>query len=51
MVNSFGKDYATGRQLMTDEINTVVAAIFEFDDAEILVMIVMETCKIFYTFN
>ena len=37
MVNGSGKDYSTGRQLMTDEINTVVAAIFEFGDADILV--------------
>jgi D-amino peptidase len=37
MVSSSGKDYATARQLMTDEINTVIAAIFEFGDADILV--------------
>ncbi|TJY36221.1 M55 family metallopeptidase [Pontimicrobium aquaticum] len=37
MTRSGGKDYATSRQLMTDEVNTVVSAIFEFGDAEILV--------------
>ena len=37
MVSSTGKDYATGRQLMTDEVNAVVAAIFEFGPAEVLV--------------
>lgn len=37
MVNSSGKDYATGRRLMTEEVNAVVAAIFEFGDAQILV--------------
>ncbi len=37
MTRSGGKDYATGRQLMTDEVNTVVDAIFEFGDADILV--------------
>ena len=37
MVNSSGKDYATGRQLMTAEVNAVVAAIFKFGPAEILV--------------
>jgi len=35
--NTGGKDYQTGRQLMTDEVNTVVAAIFENGPAEILV--------------
>jgi len=29
MVGSSGKDYNTGRALMTEEVNTVVAAIFE----------------------
>lgn len=37
MVSSSGKDYATGRRLMTDEVNTVVAAILERGPAEILV--------------
>lgn len=37
MTSSGGKDYATSRQLMTNEVNTVVEAIFEFGDADILV--------------
>ena len=37
MTNGAGKDYATGRELMTEEVNTVVAAIFERGPAEILV--------------
>lgn len=37
MVGSTGKDYNTGRVLMTEEVNTVVAAIFEHGPAEILV--------------
>ena len=37
MTNGAGKDYATGRALMTEEVNTVVAAIFEHGEAEILV--------------
>ncbi|MCZ6521993.1 MAG: M55 family metallopeptidase [Bacteroidetes bacterium] len=37
MVGSSGKDYNTGRALMTEEVNTVVAAIFEHGPAEILV--------------
>ncbi len=37
MVSGSGKDYATGRQLMTDEVNAVVAAIYEQGPAEILV--------------
>lgn len=37
MVNSSGKDYATGRRLMTEEVNAVVAAILERGPAEILV--------------
>jgi D-amino peptidase len=37
MASSSGKDYATGRRLMTDEVNTVVAAILERGPAEILV--------------
>lgn len=32
-----GKDYATGRKLMTDEVNAVVAAIFAAGPAEVLV--------------
>ena len=38
MTSSGGKDYATGRRLMTEEVNTVVAAIFEREpNADILV--------------
>jgi len=37
MVSSNGKDYATGRKLMTEEVNAVVEAIFEFGSANILV--------------
>ena len=37
MTRSGGKDYATGRQLMTDEVNTVVRAIFSLGPAEIVV--------------
>lgn len=38
MTSSSGKDYATGRQLLTDEVNAVVAAIFEHSpDADVLV--------------
>lgn len=38
MASSSGKDYATGRRLMTDEVNTVVAAILaRSPNAEILV--------------
>lgn len=37
MVSSSGKDYALGRQLMTDEVNAVVEGIFEHGPAEILV--------------
>jgi D-amino peptidase len=38
MTSTGGKDYGTARQLMTDEVNTVVEAIFARDaDAEILV--------------
>ncbi len=37
MVSSSGKDYATGRQLMTDEVNSVIEAIKEHGSAEILV--------------
>lgn len=37
MTSSNGKDYGTGRQLMTEEVNTVVAAIFAAGPARILV--------------
>ena len=37
MVSGNGKDYALGRKLMTEEVNTVVKAIFEHGPAEILV--------------
>ena len=37
MTGSTGKDYATGRGLMTAEVNTVVEAIFEHGPAQILV--------------
>lgn len=37
MTSSSGKDYATGRALMTAEVNAVVASIFARGDAEILV--------------
>jgi D-amino peptidase len=37
MVRGDGKDYALGRKLMTEEVNTVVKAIFEHAPAEILV--------------
>jgi D-amino peptidase len=37
MVTSSGKDYDTGRKLMTAEVNAVVAAIFESGPAEIVV--------------
>lgn len=37
MVSGSGKDYATGRQLTTADVNTVVDAIFEHGPAEILV--------------
>ena len=37
MVSSTGKDYATGRQLMTNEVNTVIRAIFEAGPATIVV--------------
>jgi len=35
--SSGGKDYATGRRLMTDEVNTVVAALFDRGPAEVVV--------------
>ena len=37
MTNGTGKDYATGRSLMTADVNTVVEAIYEHGPAEILV--------------
>src|SRR5512134_2067504 len=37
MTSAAGKDYATGRRLMTDEVNAVVAAIFARGPAEVLV--------------
>lgn len=37
MTNASGKDYATGRRLMTDEVNAVVAAILARGPAEIVV--------------
>lgn len=37
LTSSSGKDYATGRRLMTDEVNAVVAAIFAEGPAEVLV--------------
>jgi D-amino peptidase len=37
MTSSSGKDYALGRKLMTEEVNTVVAAVFSYGPAEILV--------------
>jgi len=37
MTNASGKDYALGRRLMTDEVNAVVAAIFERGPAEVVV--------------
>lgn len=37
MTNATGKDYQTGRGLMTDEVNAVVAAIFARGPAQVLV--------------
>jgi D-amino peptidase len=37
MASSAGKDYATGRRLMTDEVNAVVRAIFARGPAEVVV--------------
>lgn len=37
MTSRSGKDYALGRELMTAEVNAVVAAVFEYGPAEILV--------------
>ena len=37
MTTATGKDYATGRRLMTDEVNAVVAAILQRGPAEIVV--------------
>jgi D-amino peptidase len=37
MTSATGKDYATGRRLMTDEVNAVVAAIFQRGPAQVVV--------------
>lgn len=37
MANANGKDYQLGRRLMTDEVNAVVAAIFQRGPAEVVV--------------
>jgi D-amino peptidase len=37
MTNNGGKDYETGRKLMTNEVNAVIAAIFETGPASIVV--------------
>lgn len=37
MTSSSGKDYATGRRLMTDEVNAVIAALLQRGPAEIVV--------------
>jgi D-amino peptidase len=37
MTNAAGKDYQLGRRLMTDEVNAVVAAIFQRGPAQVLV--------------
>lgn len=37
MTSASGKDYATGRRLMTDEVNAVVAAILRAGPAQVLV--------------
>ena len=37
MTSANGKDYATGRELMTEEVNAVVAEIFAHGPAEVLV--------------
>lgn len=37
MTSASGKDYATGRRLMTDEVNAVVAAVFAHGPAEVVV--------------
>lgn len=37
MTTASGKDYATGRRLMTEEVNAVVAAIFAAGPAEVVV--------------
>jgi len=37
MTNATGKDYQTGRRLMTDEVNAVVAAIFARGPAQVLI--------------
>ena len=37
MTSATGKDYATGRRLMTDEVNAVIRAIYEHGAAEVVV--------------
>src|SRR5690606_40804925 len=37
MTSASGKDYATGRRLMTEEVNAVVEAVFAAGPAEVLV--------------
>ena len=37
MVSSSGKDYDTGRKLMTNEVNAVVTAIYDLGPAEVMV--------------
>ncbi len=37
MTETGGKDYALGRRLMTDEVNTVIQAIFQHGPAQVLV--------------
>ncbi len=37
MTNGSGKDYSLGRELMTEEVNAVVSAIFEHGPAQVLV--------------
>ena len=37
MTNGSGKDYALGRELMTEDVNAIVSAIFEFGPAEVVV--------------
>jgi D-amino peptidase len=37
MTSASGKDYATGRRLMTDEVNAVVAAVYAHGPAEVVV--------------
>ena len=46
MTSSSGKDYGLGRELMTGDVNAVVAAILEHGPAEILVNDPTVTCRI-----